>query len=146
MGHPEYNDDPDVNTPDGRIKNKPKMIEYIESWLREFDDIGEAVALIDAAGLPVGKVKQCWELAHDEQFLARGGIIDMAMSPQAQAAGMPETMKFRNPEVTHYSLTPRSEQRNGVWAPELGEHNHEILDKYLGAEEVDRLQAKWAAQ
>lgn len=146
MGHPEYNDDPDINTPDGRIKNRPKMIECIESWLREFDDIGDAVELIDAAGLPVGKVKMCWELAHDEQFLARGGIIDLAMSPQAQEAGMPETMKFRNPETTHYSLTPRNEKHNGVWAPELGEHNHEILDQYLGAEEVDRLQEKWAGR
>ena len=144
MGHPEYNDDEDVNSTDGRVKNRAKMIEYIEGWLRTFDDINDAVDILDAAGVPVGKVKKCWELAEDPQFVERGGLIESATSPQAQAAGAPDHLTIRNPEVVKYSLTPRNASHDAVWAPELGEHNHDILDAYLGADEVDRLQAKWA--
>ncbi|WP_278854674.1 CaiB/BaiF CoA transferase family protein [Gordonibacter pamelaeae] len=146
MGRPEHNDDPDLNTTTARIKNKPKMIAVIEDWLCEFDDIGEAVKILDDAGIPVGKVQMAWELAHDPQYLERGGIIDLATSPQCQAVGAPARLKYRNPEVAKYSLTPRNDLHNDVWAPGLGEHNHEILDAYLGADGVDRLIAKWTAK
>ena len=147
MGHPEYNDESlELNSTTLRVKNRPKMIALVEKWLREFDDIDDAVTILDEAGVPVGKVKKCWELAEDEQYLVRGGIIDKATSPQAQAAGAPATLKVRETEISKYSLTPFNEARNAVWAPELGEHNHEILDAYLGAEGVDRLIEKWTSR
>ncbi len=146
MGHPEYNDDEEINTTTGRVKNRTKMIDRIEGWLREFDDINDAVKILDDAGIPVGKVKKCWELAEDPQFIERGCLIENATSPQAQVAGAPEHLVIRNPETTKYSLTPRNESHNAVWAPELGEHNHEVLDAYLGAEEVDRLLDKWTGK
>lgn len=146
MGHPEFNEDEDINTTTGRVKNRAKMIERVEGWLSEFDDINEAVDILDAAGIPVGKVKKCWELAEDPQFIERGCLIKNTTSPQAQAAGAPDHLVIRNPEVTKYSLTPRNDVHDGVWAPELGEHNHEIMDAYMDAKEVDRLIAKWTAK
>lgn len=137
MGHPELTDAPDFCCGEARIKNLKKVIQVVESWLKSFDDLNDAVALMDAADIPVAKVKSAMELLDDPQLLARDMIVDMPTPPNMPTY---DSIKSRGMWLK-FSKTPAEIKR----APELGEHNDEILPEFgYSLEEIHSLQDRWA--
>ena len=136
MGQPELTEDPRFCSGEARIRNLKEVISVIEGWLKRFDNINDAISLLDRAGIPVAKVQSAMDLLTDEQLLARAMIVDMEMPPN-----MPTYKHIKSRGMwLKFSKTPAEIRR----APELGEHNREVLPEFgYTVEEIDALQNKW---
>lgn len=136
MGCPELAEDPRANTPDSRVENSGLIAETVETWLRSFDDINEAVDLLKSKGLTCSKILSTKEAFYDPQLNAHGGIAEIEAMPSMKNT---KTYRARGPWMT-FSKTPVHMKR----ACELGEHNDEILGQLgMPAEEIHALQDRW---
>lgn len=139
IGRPELKEDERFQTAAARIRHLDEVIEILEDWLSGFEEIGNAVSLLEEAGVPAAKCKSARELLDDPHLLARGTVTDVEV--QREITSYPH---FKGRGVwLKLSETPGVPGR----APGLGEHNSEILERYgLSQENIDRLQQKWAAK
>lgn len=137
----ELVEDPRFVDVKARVEHVKELEAIIEAWLGQFEDIQQAKALLDAAGLVCDKIQSTTEVAQDAQLLSRGGIIDMPGTKTMQRDGF-LTWKTRGP-VAKFSETP-SEVRQ---APELGEHNYEILGQIgLDRRQIHDLEVRWGQE
>lgn len=138
MHHEELVTDPEFNTSPARIKNLPETIAFIENYLKTFENIDDAVKIIDEAGIPCCKIVEAYDVEKDPHLIERGSVVTIKPNQKLIDAGL-ETITVRGP-WNKFSKTP------GVMKqpPVLGQHNHEILEQCgMTAEEVDALQQKW---
>ncbi len=139
IGKPEYGTDPEFTTSAGRFKNFDTVISLIENWLKTFDDINDAVKLLESASIPCCKVMYPLDLINDENLKSRGMLVDLHV--QAKEPGQtPQVIKTKG--IWHkFSKTP-----GVVSQPEiLGQSNYEILQRYgLSKEKITELETKWA--
>lgn len=141
LGHPELVEDPRFVDVKARVEHTKDLEKMIEDWLGQFDDIRDAKAILDAAGLVCDKIQSTTEVAEDAQLLARSGIIDMPGTKTMQRDGY-MTWKTRGP-VAKYSETP---SKVGP-APELGENNYEILTSIgMSREQIYTLETRWGQE
>lgn len=141
MGHPEEGESERFGSASGRLANLEQLVDFVETWLYSFEDISQAVALLDGKGIPCCKVQTTKELLTDEHLLARHSIGDLPTYDSLQEKGMP-TIKARG-VWNKFSKTP------GVMgkAPDLGQHNYEILNRYgISKQEFDLLLEKWTSK
>lgn len=139
MGMPELTADPRFVTNTERTKNIAELEAVIESWLGRFDNIGDAIALMDTAGVANCKIKSVHEVANDPVLWERGTLIELALPPSYKEN---RTIKARGPWIK-YSKTPAEMLR----APDLGENNYEILCRYgWDKERVDEMEAAWSSE
>jgi len=84
------------------------------------------ITLLEAAGIPCGPINTIDKVMADEQVLARNMIIEVDddRAGTTKIAGNPIKM----------SNLPEVEKREP--APKMGEHNAELLNKYLGYDEA----------
>ncbi|MES0021267.1 CaiB/BaiF CoA-transferase family protein [Mesorhizobium sp. M0036] len=121
-----------------RMKNAPLLHSIIEDWVASFDDINLAVEKLDKFCVPCAKVNSVGDIVSDEHLLARGAITDIPAPTSMQARGV-ETIRARGP----WHVLSKTPLQMGK-APDLGEHNVEVLTRYgLSAEEIGILQEKW---
>lgn len=136
IGQEELGMDERFATGPARIKNLKMVIEILETWLQGFDNIEDAVAILDQGGIPCAKVKTAKDLLGDEHLIARGMITEIDTPPSVTKF---DKLKTRGVWI-HMSETPGSISR----APDLGEHNYEILQQYgLSREKISELQGRW---
>lgn len=133
MGREELVDDERFDSNGARVKNLDAMVTEIEAWLATFDDINEAIALMDAAGLPVAKINTTGDLFTFDQVLARDMIIETTTP-----AGTP--IKTKGTPVRFSAAQPVRGR-----APALGEHQTEVLTE-LGytSEQIAELRERWS--
>ena len=137
IGRPELMDDPRTKDNVARVKNLSFVLDAVESWLKSFDDIDDAIELMEASNIACSKIKSTDELIEDTILWERGTLIEAETPPSIKGQ---RTYKCRGPWIK-MSKTPPVHRR----APDLGEHNYEILTQYgLTKEEIDTLEAKWA--
>ena len=115
VGHPEMIEDPRFKTNADRLKN----VEILDAVIGEF--IGrytqnEVVALMDKAQVTVGPIYDAAQIMQDPHVQARGILADY---DDAQMGSFP-----MHPVVPRLDGTPGSIRTP---APELGEHNREVL-------------------
>lgn len=126
LGHPEWLDDPRYATNSARMENMQVLVESMNAVVATRTK-AEWIAVLDAAGVPVGPVNTVGEALSHEQTLARGMVVDL-VHPQAgatKALGCP----------IHFSKTPTRIDRP---APMLGEHSRELLREYgYGDADID---------
>lgn len=133
---PEMITDPKYATGSARIENHMEIASKIETWLKQFDNINDALQKLDEKGIICCKIKSTKEASEDPQLIAHGGIAKIEAMPSMKNT---KTFRARGPWVK-YSKTPAVMKR----APELGEHNDEILEEVgLTKEKIEVLQAKW---
>jgi crotonobetainyl-CoA:carnitine CoA-transferase CaiB-like acyl-CoA transferase len=127
-----------LGTAAARLKNFPKVVDAIETWLTTFDDINDALALLEKAGLPCAKVQTTNELLNSSQLRAREMIVELETPDNVStktvlARGNP--MKFS--ECKAILGKP----------PVFGQHNAEIL-REIGYDEhkIAQLKSKWKTQ
>ena len=139
MGKPECLTDPLLSSNAERTKNIRHLVGIVESWLKEFDDISQAVAILEQAGVACCKIRTTDEVVADRALWERGTLVEVETAPSFQKT---KTIKMRGPWIK-LSKTPAVPKRSC----DLGEHNQEILTRYgVTAEEVEALQAKWATK
>jgi CoA:oxalate CoA-transferase len=120
-----------------RVQNQKETISVINNWLKTFDNIEDAVALLDKAGIPNHKVYSMDDIAKDPHALACNWLIEM---PVPKGVTSKSTFLTKNVSVT-FSEAPGKVKPG----PDLGEHNYEVLTKYgMTKGEIDELQAKWS--
>lgn len=138
IGKPELIDDPRSRGNVERTTNLEFVVSTIEGWLAEFDDIEDAIKVLEAADVPCSKIKSTDEVTEDEVLWDRGTLIHMETPP---------SIKSQKEIVTRGSWIKMSETPAVITrSPDLGEHNVEILTRYgLSADKINEMETRWGA-
>jgi len=121
MGRPELATDPRFADQDLRAKNQLALIPMIETWLQSFANDAEAWACMEQYRVPSGPVLSPQDTINHEYYRERGAIrtIHDPVVGKLDLPGFP----------LRFSAQP--DYLPGA-APDLGEHNAEILRSVLG--------------
>jgi formyl-CoA transferase len=130
IGREDLLEDPRYATPRDRGERADEVDALIVPWTRERTKY-EAMEEIGRAGIPAGAVLDTEDLANSED-MRRRGIVQLMRHPERGEVAMPVwPVKMSGSQVP---LEP---------APLLGEHNSDVLGRWLGmpADEIERLRA-----
>jgi formyl-CoA transferase len=123
IGRPDLAADPDLQSNAGRWRRRDELDEAIGAWSRGLRR-DEALALLDAAGVPSGPVYTAADICADDQLAARNMIQHFAVdvgATEPKSVGFPGIV----PVIGGTSLPIRSV------GPELGEHTRAVLETVL---------------
>jgi crotonobetainyl-CoA:carnitine CoA-transferase CaiB-like acyl-CoA transferase len=115
IDRPDLVDDPRFADNERRVENADELDEYIEAWTRK-RTTDEAIAAMEAADAVVGPVYDMSDIFADEQYRARGDIVEV----EDEDLG---TLKTAAP-VPRFSRTPGAVDHAG---PRHGQHNDEVF-------------------
>lgn len=127
-GHPEWRDDPRLNTDQGRFDNWAEYMRRIEAWTME-RDAEECERLLMAAGVPCSRYRRIQETMQDPQFLER-----KSFAPVRDDAG---EFKVTNLPFSIDGVKPVA----GDCVARLGQDTADVLGAVLGLPlaEINRL-------
>jgi crotonobetainyl-CoA:carnitine CoA-transferase CaiB-like acyl-CoA transferase len=118
LGIPEVGKDPRFNSVAGRLENKDALFKILEKKFLE-KDRDEWVDLLIKGDVPCGPVYNVAQALSDPSVLARNMVVPVNhLGEEIKMLGNPLKMSEMGEEVF-------------VGAPTLGQHNEEILSKYL---------------
>ena len=129
IGRDDMANDPQLARNDGRVPRTEEIDNAIQAWC-DTQDINDALAVLKAADVPVGKIYSVRDMMTDPHFLAR-----RMFEQHAFADGTPVKLPAITPKL---SETPGETKWLG---PALGEHNTEVL-RSLGYDEEQIAQLK----
>lgn len=136
LGKPEFADDPRYCSHTARIEHRPEVIDMIETWLKSFDKIEDAAAILDAAGIPNCKVNSFKDIYNDPHVQENEWL---AYIPSPHSVTSVDHCR----SVAEFAVFSEGENTFGP-APDLGEHNYEILSRCgLSHEEIDAMESEW---
>jgi len=124
IGQPAFATDARFGSDAARTENEPALRQAIEAWLADVD-VADAVAKLSAAGIPASGIEDAADVFNGTHVAERG-LMPKVAHPKLGAIPVME-------QPVHFNGLPRGQQRA---APALGEHNAEILERWLGKEEV----------
>jgi len=127
IGRPELAADPRFENDALRIANEPALRAIVTQWTST-RSVAEAVAALDAAGVPASPVLSVAEAVASEHVEARG-LLATARHPVAGDIPL-----MRQPVL--FSDAPR---RTPDPSPTLGQHTEAVLGAFLDASEIDAL-------
>lgn len=115
-----------------RLKNDQEVQEIASSWIKQHTQ-KELLEKLDAFGVPVSPILSIEDIFNHPQYKARENIVEVE-HPRLGTIKVPGV-------VPKFSETPGAIRHR---APELGEHNEEILGNELGlsAEQLSSLKEK----
>ena len=124
MGQPELIDDPRFATRDARVANADALEAAINAWSRTLP-VAEAVAALEARGVPVAPVRHPEEALADPRVVARDetNLVahpDYASIEELRTAGIP--IRFSGARSGFDPVLP----------VRIGEHNDDVLGGLLG--------------
>ncbi len=132
MGRSDLVDDPNFSTDLARLARRAEVVKIIEDWLQTFPDVPSAIAHMETHQVPVAPVLSVVETTQHPHHRARGTVrtVHDRLAGDFDIPGMP--LKF--------SRFPKDLP---LEAATLGQHNEEILTRYLGRspQEVQQLRA-----
>jgi crotonobetainyl-CoA:carnitine CoA-transferase CaiB-like acyl-CoA transferase len=133
MGHSEWRDDARFCTLASREAHQDELDRMIEAWTRGRTK-NEAMALLQAAGVPAGAVQRSLEMLDSDPQLAHLGLYPKAqhhLLGEHRIDGMPVRMSRTQPGYT-------------TGAPRLGRHNAYVFGELLGIDEdeIARLESE----
>ncbi|WP_285251020.1 CaiB/BaiF CoA-transferase family protein [Pseudarthrobacter sp. fls2-241-R2A-168] len=123
IGRPDLAADPGLQTNAGRWARREELDEAIGTWTGELD-AAEALAALDAAGVPAGPIYTAADISTDSQYAARNMIQKFDVSTGEEilpGVGFPGIV----PVLGGQSLPIRN------LGPDLGENTEEILSGLL---------------
>lgn len=134
-GLTELLNDPRFATNDDRVRHNDALQALLQAWFARHDR-DEALALIDAAGVPISPLNSIADIFADPHYRARQNIIEVE-HPTLGAVKLPGL-------IPKFSRTPGAVRHPG--APTLGAFNDEVYGGLLGlsAAERERLRAAGA--
>jgi len=132
IGRSDLADDPSLATNDGRVKRTAELDQVIGAWAAEVT-LDEALALLERAEVPSGKIYS---------------IADIAADPHYAARAMFERHRLGERDLTLPGIVPKlsaSPGRTRWIGPRLGEHTDEVLASIgLEPSEIARLRGRGA--
>lgn len=120
MGQPALKDDPRYVSHASRGVNQAELDDLIAAWTRG-QALGDLLALLEAHGVPCGRVFRAPDMLEDPQYAARGSIVTVD-----HPVFGPIRMQNVHPRL---SETPGEVRWPG---PALGEHTDAVLAEKLG--------------
>jgi crotonobetainyl-CoA:carnitine CoA-transferase CaiB-like acyl-CoA transferase len=130
MGLEDLQDDERFSNNERRTNNRDALNEILEPIFLE-RDAEEWVALFRKEGLPCGPINTVSDVLSDEQFLARGGIVELGHGTVGTVKSLGSPVHLSRSSV-QYRLPP----------PVLGEHTDVILSELgYSSEEIVALRA-----
>ena len=132
MARPDMVSDPRYATDTARVARRGEVVEVIETWLADFDDVAAAIAHLEAHNVPCAPVLSVKETLNHPHFLARGTVrtVHDPVAGSFQIPGMPIKTSDYRADLPYV-------------APLLGEHNGAILTELLAmnSDEIHALTA-----
>jgi CoA:oxalate CoA-transferase len=133
MGKLELVHDPRFIDNDSRVKNRSALVEIIESWIASMPSDAAALAAMQEHRVPCAPILSVEEAIHHPHLRERGTVRKV----QDRILGEIDLPGF----ALRFSDFPKSRV---LQAPFLGEHNAEILGRYLGytEEQIEDLERR----
>jgi CoA:oxalate CoA-transferase len=122
MERPDLIDDPCYKTDMARLERRDQVVKIIEDWLQRFPDVPSAVAHLEKFDVPVAPVLSVEETLSYPHLRERGTvrtISDPVYAGELDVPGFPLKFSEFPTELPLQAAT-------------LGQHNEEILTRYLG--------------
>ncbi len=120
MDRPELIEDPRYRTDDDRIDRSEEVVAVVEEWLQTVSDDEAALAALAEARIPSGPVLSQGDILKHPHFRARGTFQEVEYPELGPIEVVAPPYKFSEAET-----------RVRGPAPQLGEHNFEVLSTYL---------------
>ena len=124
IGHEDWLDDPEWNTPKGRLSKLEKMFEEIEKWTMTKSKF-EVMEILNPLNVPCGPVLSMKELAEEESLRASGTVVEIEHPTRGKYVSVGNPIKL--------SDSTTAVERS----PLLGEHTDQILSEVLGMDSAD---------
>ena len=124
IGHEDWLDDPEWNTPKGRLSKLEKMFEEIEKWTMTKSKF-EVMEILNPLNVPCGPVLSMKELAEEESLRASGTVVEIDHPTRGKYVSVGNPIKL--------SDSTTAVERS----PLLGEHTDQILSEVLGMDNAD---------
>jgi crotonobetainyl-CoA:carnitine CoA-transferase CaiB-like acyl-CoA transferase len=130
MGRLDLSTDPRFVNNDARVRHRDELTRLIEEWMAGFPSDADVIAALEEHRVPCSRVNDPALLVDDEHLRARDAI---RIVPDPRL-GSVVTPGF----PIHFAGTtaPRRLGTDEVIAPNLGQHNHEVLSGLLGIDEA----------
>ena len=125
IGHPEYIDAPRYSTVSQRTANRFEVVEMLETWLKTFDNIQDAIKLLEAGNVPSCQVYGAREVFSDPHYTDPevGWLVQAPTPTSLQAKG--KATYLTHSTNAKFSKTPGSIKQ----APDLGEHAPSLMEQ-----------------
>ena len=124
IGHEDWLDDPEWNTPKGRLSKLEKMFEEIEKWTMTKSKF-EVMEILNPLNVPCGPVLSMKDLAEEESLRASGTVVEIDHPTRGKYVSVGNPIKL--------SDSTTAVERS----PLLGEHTDQILSEVLGMDSAD---------
>jgi succinyl-CoA--D-citramalate CoA-transferase len=125
VGRPEWAESEKFATHHARGENQEELDDMISEWTGQ-RTVEEVLEVMKEAGVPAGKLFTAEDMLSDEQYAARGSVVEVE-DPDIGPFPMQNV-------VPRLSETPGEVRWTG---PKLGQHNDEIYGGVLGMGEED---------
>ncbi len=123
-----------------RIENRLELADIIQEWLSGFEDVNEAVELLQKADVPCAKVREDWEMHECPQLAARHFFEEVPFPPSsAEEAGRASYQIKGLPCKTSSDC----KIENYLPIPDVGEHNYEVYGSVISREELAPILERW---
>jgi formyl-CoA transferase len=127
IGHAEWLDDPEYNTPEARLPKLDFVFGEIEKWTMTLTKM-EVMAALNAVNVPCGPILSMKEIAEEPALRETGTVVEVDHPTRGKYLTVGNPIKL--------SDSPSDVQRS----PLLGEHTNEILKTVIGLKD-DEIQA-----
>lgn len=124
IGHEDWLDDPEWNTPKARLPKMEEMFEEIEKWTMTKSKF-EVMEILTPLNVPCGPVLSMKELAEEESLRASGTVVEIDHPTRGKYVSVGNPIKL--------SDSATAVERS----PLLGEHTDQILSEVLGMDSAD---------
>jgi formyl-CoA transferase len=129
IGRPDLAEDPSLQTNAGRWARREELDQAIGTWAGELD-AADALAALEAAGVPAGPIYTAADISTDSQYAARNMIQKFDVSTGDEVlpgVGFPGIV----PVIGNQSLSIRN------LGPDLGANTEEILGGLLNMDPAE---------
>lgn len=127
IGHPEWLEDPEFNTPEARLPKLDFVFAEIEKWTMTLTKM-EVMAALNTVNVPCGPILSMKEIAEEPALRKTGTVVEVDHPSRGKYLTVGNPIKL--------SDSPSDVRRS----PLLGEHTDEILKTLLGLKD-DEIQA-----
>jgi formyl-CoA transferase len=127
IGHAEWLEDPEFNTPEARLSKLDFVFAEIEKWTMTLTKM-EVMDALNAVNVPCGPILSMKELVEEPALRKTGTVVEVDHPTRGKYVTVGNPIKL--------SDSPSDVQRS----PLLGEHTDEILKTLLGMQD-DQIQA-----
>jgi formyl-CoA transferase len=124
IGHEDWLQDPEYNTPDARLPRLAHVFSEIEKWTMTMTKM-EVMAILNPLNVPCGPVLSMKEIAEEQALRKTGTVVEVDHPERGKYLTVGNPIKL--------SDSPADVRRS----PLLGEHTEEVLRKVLGFDDKE---------